>query len=555
MKLQFKRTIALICSAAMLISSAACSGVQTAAPGTSDNAAAATTTTAAEAETTTTTTAAPEPAETTFLPDSSNVKLIGRTLTENDTLWIAQSASGIEFTCTGTHASVDIKGDGAALGAADSRARFAIYVDGKRVLDEMVDSAEKTYDIFDYDTEKEATVKILKLSESTNSTFGITGITVTGEGDVAPTPEKELKIEFIGDSITCAYGVDDEVKEHHFSTETEDATKSFAYKTAEALDADYSMVSYSGHGVVSGYTSKEKNTDNLVPPVYEQFAKTYGSSSGYFTETTPWDFSEFVPQYIVINLGTNDYSYTGGKKEKKAEFVEEYVKFLKMVRKDNPDAFIICSLGIMGANLYSQIEKAVNQYIEETGDTNLAPFYFDQQNGDKNGIAADWHPTEGSHQDAADALVEYFNTLINGSTQTEETAISADETSADTTVLSEEIPEISTTEEITTTTTTTTEATTTATSQIKETQPVVTTTPIVASSAPVTTNVYLKLYDKYIDVELNAMGRGSTKFIDKDGYTVTVIVSEDGVFVKDGRPLGVPKINQDENHQVTTKAE
>jgi len=329
---------------------------------------------------------------------------------------LALSASGIEFTCKGTHATVDIKGDGAASGSADSQARFAIYVDGEKVLDEMVDSPEKTYDIFKYDSEKEATVKILKLSEAANSTFGITGITVEGSGDVKPTPEKALKIEFIGDSITCAYGVDDEDRDHHFSTETEDATKSFAYKTAEALGADYSMVAYSGHGIISGYTNKDKNTSSLIPPIYEQFAKTYGSSKSYFTETTPWDFDKFVPDYIVINLGTNDYSYTGGKKEKKAEFVEGYKEFLKMVRKDNPDSFIICSLGIMGANLYSKIEQAVTEYSEETGDTNLVPFYFNQQNGDKNGIAADWHPTEGSHQDAADELVAYIEKLINGET-------------------------------------------------------------------------------------------------------------------------------------------
>ena len=411
--MKLKRTLAIFCAAVMTISAASCSGGNSTSGGIAETTTTAAAT-AAPTEEATTTTAAPEPEKTTFLPDSTNVKLIGRTLTENDTLWLAQSASAVEFTCKGTHASVDIKGDGAALGAADSRARFAVYVDGKRVLDEMVDAYDKTYDIFDYDTEKEATVKIIKLSESTNSAFGISGITITGSGDVAPTPEKNLKIEFIGDSITCAYGVDDEDRDHHFSTETEDATKSYAYKTAEALDADYSMVSYSGHGIISGYTTKEKNTSNLVPPVYEQFTKTYGSSSSYFTETTPWDFSKFVPDYIVINLGTNDYSYTASKKEKKAEFVEGYKEFLKMVRKDNPDSFIICSLGIMGANLYASIEKAVAEYSEETGDTNLAPFYFSSQDGEKNGIAADWHPTEGSHQDAADALVEYFNTLING---------------------------------------------------------------------------------------------------------------------------------------------
>ena len=403
----FKRTASLLLTAVMMLSAASCSGSE------SNTGTAATTAAPAQAETTTTA-AAPEPTEITFLPDSTNVKLIGRTLTEDNTLWLALSASGIEFTCKGTHATVDIKGDGAALGSADSRARFAVYIDGDRVLDEMVDAAEKTYDLFRYDTEKEVTVKILKLSEAANSAFGITGITVEGSGDVAPTPANNMKIEFIGDSITCAYGVDDEVKEHHCSTTTEDATKSYAYKTAQMLGADYSLVSYSGFGIISGYTSKAKNTTSLIPPIYEQFAKTWGSSSSYFKENTPWDFGSFVPDYIVINLGTNDYSYTGSKKDRKEEFTEAYTEFLKQVRKNNPDSFIICSLGIMGANLYSSIEKAVAAYTEETGDTNLTTFHFDQQNGDKNGIAADWHPAEGSHSDAAEALTAFITSLADG---------------------------------------------------------------------------------------------------------------------------------------------
>ncbi len=177
------------------------------------------------AGTTVTETEAPEtipepllPTEKTIFPDKSCVKHIGRTHIENDTLWLAHSASGIEFSFRGSAASVDIVGDSSAFGAADSQARFAVYVNGERKLDEMVKDYEKTYEIFKSDEPEDVTVKIVKLSEAVNSSFGIKSLTVTSEGGISPTPEKALKIEFIGDSITCAYGVDDEVKEHHFST-------------------------------------------------------------------------------------------------------------------------------------------------------------------------------------------------------------------------------------------------------------------------------------------------------------------------------------------------
>ncbi|MGN1338912.1 MAG: GDSL family lipase, partial [Oscillospiraceae bacterium] len=227
--------------------------------------------------------------EKSFAADNMHVKPIGRTLMSDGTLWIAHSASGVEFSFSGTSASITLVGDGAALGAEDTRARFAVYVNGEKTLDELVDSAEKTYEIFSSESATETTVKLLKLSESANSTFGIKSIDVTAVDGIAPTAEKELKIEFIGDSITCGYGVDDEVKEHHFSTATEDATRAYAYKTAQLLDADYSLVSYSGHGIISGYTDNgKKSVSQLVPKVYEQFAKTYGSSQGFFAEETEW---------------------------------------------------------------------------------------------------------------------------------------------------------------------------------------------------------------------------------------------------------------------------
>lgn len=374
-------------------------------------------TTPSETETLTETTAAvtqPEPllpTEKTFFPYGTIVKHIGRTLIENDTLWLAHSASGIEFSFRGSKASMVIVGDNTVYGDENSQARFAVYVNGDRTLDEMVTEEEKSYEIFSSDVSEDVTIRVVKLSESGNSAFGIKDITVVSEGAVLPTPEKDVKIEFIGDSLTCAYGVDDEVKEHHFSTKTEDATKSFAYKTAQMLGADYSMVCFSGHGIISGYTSGKKNTFQLVQPIYEQFTNT-SSAKDFCTIDTPWDFTKFVPDYIVINLGTNDNSYTKSVKERKDEFAVEYAEFLKMVRKDNPGAHIICTLGLSGDELYSSIKDAVAMYSAETGDTNLSTFRFSPQDIGKNGAAADWHPTEKSHEIAAHELTGYIRELI-----------------------------------------------------------------------------------------------------------------------------------------------
>ncbi|MBQ9948374.1 MAG: GDSL family lipase [Oscillospiraceae bacterium] len=342
---------------------------------------------------------------------SENVKLIGRTVENNGTLWLALSASGVEFTFTGTKLTLNIAGDNNVSAGKDKQARFAVYIDGEKTLDTQVDAAEKAYDIFTADEAKEVTVKILKLSEAAESIMGIRSIEATGS-ELKPTAEKDLKIEFIGDSITCGYGVDDEVKENHFSTSTEDATKAYAYKTAVALDADYSLVSYSGHGIISGYTDNDKKvTSQLVPPVYEKFAKTYTVSPEFNPMEIDWDFSRFVPDFIVINLGTNDASYCGNHKDRVTEYAEKYTEFIKKVREHNPDAHIICALGVMGDSLYKGVQMAVKAYTEETGDAKVSYLRLKPQDG-TTGYAADWHPTEATHEIASATVVEEIKKLM-----------------------------------------------------------------------------------------------------------------------------------------------
>lgn len=348
-----------------------------------------------------------------FPASEQYVRFIGRTAENEGIRLLALPASGVEFTFTGTSASFTLVGDNMTSNP-EKQPRFAVYINGERTMDELLDSAEKEVTVFTSDEPVQTTVKLLKLSEAQESTMGIKSVNVTSAEDIAPTAQTgKLKIEFIGDSITCGYGVDDEDRDHHFKTSTEDATKAYAYKTAMALDADYSLVSYSGNGIISGYTDNgTRQTSQMVPAVYKKFAKSWGSYDMFSVQELDWDFSQFQPDYIVINLGTNDASYTKGDKDKIQEYIDGYVDFLSTVRENNPKAHIICSLGVMGTDLYPAIEKAAAAYTEKTGDTNLSTFKFTVQDGNKNGYAADWHPTAASHDIAAAELTEYIKSLM-----------------------------------------------------------------------------------------------------------------------------------------------
>ncbi len=348
-----------------------------------------------------------------YLPSAENVKFLGRTYTEKDTLWAFFSSSGLAFNVKAKKLEVTFAGDSGTPLTKDngSAARVAVFVNGERKLDQLVMKTEETFTIFDGSELVEGEVRVLKISESANSIAGIKKISVDEDGTITPASEKALKIEFIGDSITCGYGVDDEDRNHHFATATEDNTKTYAYKTAQALDADYSMVSVSSWGISSGYTSGQKNGDSVLPKIYEKVGFTYGNKfNGKQPQTLAWDFSLFQPDFVVINLGTNDASWTKNNAKKVETYSKDYVSFLKQIRAKNSKAHIICSLGLMGGDLFPAIESAVAEYKSQTGDEKVYTLKFANQSM-ADGIAADWHPTEKTHAKAAKLLTEKISEL------------------------------------------------------------------------------------------------------------------------------------------------
>ncbi|CAM3637131.1 MULTISPECIES: SGNH/GDSL hydrolase family protein [Saccharibacillus] len=342
----------------------------------------------------------------TFKAAEGYVKKLGRTHEYGDALWLALSGSGAEFSFYGKKAQIALIGDD-TVGGTNNFARIGITVNGQRVVDDLMNEARKVYTVFDSDEQQEVTIGILKLSEAAMSTVGIWAIAVDAEDGIRPTPGRSRRIEFIGDSITCGYGIDDEDPLHAFSTATEDVTGTYAYLTAEALDADYSMVSYSGYGLISGYTENgEKLLTHLVPDYYAKWAKSEGRPGGTLNPlTVEWDFSRFVPDLIVINLGTNDDSYAQSDLQRQAEFAERYAAFLQEVRSRSAEAPILCTLGIMGDRLYPLVEQAVKRYVEATGDTSVSTLRFDVQR-DEDGRTSDYHPTRKTHIRAAGKLTE-----------------------------------------------------------------------------------------------------------------------------------------------------
>lgn len=349
--------------------------------------------------------------------NATNVKYIGRTLLSKDRLYLYLSGSGMEFEYEGNGLTLTLLG-GSAAELPDNEqnyARIAVYVDDVRNFDLQLSSKETKLRVAESAERKKSVIRVIKLSECAMSLAGIAPLEIADGETVRATPAKDRKIEFIGDSITCGYGIDTEDPLIPFQTATEDVTRAYAYKTARALNADYSMFSISGYGIISGYTGDPtvKMTNQRIPDYYESMGFTYDAMAGQPAPSdVPWDFSQYRPDAVVINLGTNDDSYCQEFTDRQQEYADCYAAFLKVVRKHNPDAMLICILGLMGDRLYPWICKAVNAYSEETGDQRITTLRLPEQDASI-GYVSDYHPLESAHEKAANVLISGMRKIMN----------------------------------------------------------------------------------------------------------------------------------------------
>ncbi len=333
---------------------------------------------------------------------SDYVKIIGRTIYRDGIRWLVQSGCAVEFKIRAFGFSVTFEGDE----KNSSRPRYAIFADDKLIEDSLLLSQEQQTDFFEISFEKTTVIKIILLSEANSGAVGIKSINVCSSLPlcIEPTKDKNLFIEFIGDSITCGYGVEAMSAEEPYSTSTQNFMKSFAYLTAKKLDADYSAVCYSGYGINSGYTTDIQNTDMLIPKNY----KYVGIKEKYREE---WDFSTRTPDIILINLGTNDSSYVSKNiSERLFGFERDYLEFLIQVREKNPRAFIVCTLGTMGGDeIYCAVEKIVEQYSKK--DKKISCFRLPLQK-QEDGYGSDWHPSEKTQSLTADITAMELNAIL-----------------------------------------------------------------------------------------------------------------------------------------------
>ena len=350
---------------------------------------------------------ADENSECTFIPTEDKVRFDGRYIRYNDICWLSYTCSAVSFVMTGDKITAELVSNG---GAYTNRQQgwLGVMINGELMNRIRLEDGEQSYVLYEGELEN-AEVTIIKLSENQMSCTGIKSITCNAK-KLARAADRDISIEFIGDSITCGYGNEAEGPSEHFDTDYQNGAATYGFYTAQALDADWSMVSISGMGLISDYTDTVgvKEDYLLAGDIYDYADVNFEQRRG-IEPLTQWDFGG-GSDIIVINLGTNDYSYTGRNEGLQDEFYRAYYDFIGHIREKNPDSEIICTMGIMGAELFGQIERAVGDYSEDNGDEHIHAMKFDYQT-EEDGYGADYHPTVKTHQKAAEQLTEYIKGL------------------------------------------------------------------------------------------------------------------------------------------------
>lgn len=248
-------------------------------------------------------------------------------------------------------------------------------------------------------------VQLMYVTEGYDRRAEFRGFIVDNDCSLSPAPAlSERRIEFIGNSITCGYGVESTERDAPFLDATCNHYFTYAARTARALEAQHVVVARSGIGVYRNYNGP-RNGDKINMNTEYTHTLLYDTSE-------QWDFTRYTPQVVCINLGTNDTSTSGAdpKLLKKG-----YVDLLHQVRSAYPDAKIVLLCGpMMNGDALTLVNTTLDKVAEEAqkaGDKEVYRFNFAPQNGDL-GYGASWHPSYWQHEKMAGELVPFLRSLM-----------------------------------------------------------------------------------------------------------------------------------------------
>ncbi|GGY72117.1 endoglucanase [Cellvibrio zantedeschiae] len=302
----------------------------------------------------------------------ANSRLIGRfDRNTNGQAKFTWPGSAIEFRFEGSKASINI--------ASQAKTRFAVTIDGK-TTDLWTEAGNHTYVLASNLGSGTHTLRLTRLNESTAGvTSFISDPQVDGKLLSPPqTPEKQLLV--IGDSITAGYGVEGASEACHYTLDTSNQQLTYAALAASALGADLHAIAWSGIGAWRSYG--EKTPTN--PTILTRHTRTLADDT-----TSVWNPSQYQPDAILINIGTNDY-WEGSTSDDYRLNMAKLIAQIQTDYKSKPIYLIVSPM------LTNKVHAAQKQVLDGLAVGNVKVLDLGEGPG-SDGLGCDYHPNSKTH--------------------------------------------------------------------------------------------------------------------------------------------------------------
>lgn len=294
-----------------------------------------------------------------------NVRFYGRRIDTDEYVQAENSNSGIEVRFMGSFLKLGMYS--AAFGSNDVLF-VQVWVDGARTERIQLLSGDHDYYVASGLEYGEHTVKVLLVTEEKSGANGAVKFkTVKAEaykliplksaeaqeelvaGILPPVyDDDQLIMDFYGDSITAGYGTIPGYPDG-FRTMDQDSSTTYAFRTAEHFNADANYHCRSGWSIYQSYGSLR----GVIPRVWKYVG---------IEDERAWPVESRPADIVVVALGTNDAWTWHQIPTEESVFTSTYVSFLEDMRKSYPDAYFICTHGMMDTSFNSLVEAAAIEF-------------------------------------------------------------------------------------------------------------------------------------------------------------------------------------------------
>jgi lysophospholipase L1-like esterase len=226
-----------------------------------------------------------------------------------------------------------------------------------------------------------------------------------GNGGSLQAPDetvKAVRIEIIGDSITCGFGNLGQNATCPFSIDTSSAYASYSQIASRSLGANpATQICISGHGMVRATGAAMGSTGETTLP--QAFPYALAPLGGNAITGPQWTFPSKTteqPNVVVVNLGTNDF-WDG---QEPPTYRSGTVAFVKQIRARYPDAHIFLAVGAMTQQPETALKAAITT-LKSAGENKVYFLKFDLQQNVAGGIGCQYHPGKLTHEIMGQTLV------------------------------------------------------------------------------------------------------------------------------------------------------